>query len=84
MRKRSYRHLALGLALSPILEFSPLPDFAKAVLSALTDVESLPETAGGSVGGSGPASSGSTLMAGFGSGEKRGMVRSCQVDFTED
>ena len=68
MRRRSYRHLALGLALSPLVEQTamPLADFMRSFLNALADVEALPENAGGSSGaagssGAGGGSSGSSI-----------------------
>lgn len=50
MRKRSHRNLVLGLSLSPLLELQNPQEFIKAVSQVLTDVEALPETAGGSIG----------------------------------
>lgn len=75
MRKRSYRHLVLGLALSPLFDLHSLQDFSKAVLAALTDVESLPETAGSSTSPPAGVSSNASMMMGLG-GEKRGVVSS--------
>ncbi|CAO1619958.1 unnamed protein product [Parajaminaea phylloscopi] len=73
MRKRSFRHMALGLTLCPLVELTSLPEFARAALTALTEVESLPETAGGAIGSSGSSPTGGSLMTGLANGEKRGM-----------
>lgn len=77
MKKRTFRHFVLGLALSPVMEMQALPDFARGTLAALNDIEALPESAGGSSGGlTGGAMAtlglGSSTMTG--AGEKRGVV----------
>jgi hypothetical protein len=76
-KKRTFRHFALGLALSPVMEMQALPDFARGTLGALNDIEALPESAGGSSGGlTGGAMAtlglGSSTMSG--GGEKKGVV----------
>ncbi|PWN22531.1 hypothetical protein BCV69DRAFT_297816 [Microstroma glucosiphilum] len=76
MKKRTFRHFVLGLALSPVMEMQALPDFARGTLAALNDIEALPESAGGSSGGlTGGAMAtlglGSSTMTG--AGEKKGV-----------
>lgn len=76
-KKRTFRHFALGLALSPVMEMQALPDFARGTLGALNDIEALPESAGGSSGG---LTGGAMATLGLGSntmnsgGEKKGVV----------
>ncbi|CAO1636599.1 unnamed protein product [Sympodiomycopsis kandeliae] len=77
MRKRSHRHLLLGLALSSALELTSIQDFTKAVLTAFNDVDSLPENYGAAhTSGSSAGTSGAMASLGLGSltrSEGRGM-----------
>lgn len=78
MRKRSHRHLLLGLALSPLLELHNIADFSKGVLNAFAQVDALPESFGSAPSAaSGTSTSGPMASLGFASlskGEGRGMV----------